>query len=69
MCPSIPDNLLLITSLNPSDIHEIIIRDDIPSIKPIMLKIVEKEIKPKLWLERRCRRAIRVVRFICLHAA
>ena len=34
-----------------------------------LMKIVEKEIKPKLWLERRCRRAIRVVRFICLHAA
>ena len=43
MCPSIPDNLLLIISLNPSDIHEIIIRDDIPNIKPIMLNIVEKE--------------------------
>ena len=48
MCPSIPDNLLLITSLNPSDMQEIIIRDDIPSIKPIMLNIVEKEISPKL---------------------
>jgi hypothetical protein len=33
--------------------------DQIPMLS--LAKIVEKEINPKLWLERRCRRAIRVV--------
>jgi hypothetical protein len=38
-------------------------------MRPKMLRIVEKEMNPKLCLDRRCRRAIRVVRFIYLHGA
>ena len=40
-----PDNLELIASLKPSDTQEIIIREAMPSIKPIILSKVEKEIK------------------------
>ena len=64
-----PDNLLFMALLNPSDTHEIMISDAIPSINPIMLSTVEKEIKPKLCLDRKCRKAIRVVRFIFLPGA
>ena len=64
-----PDNLELMTSLKPSDTQEIIIREEIPSIKPIMLRVVEKEIKPKLCPDHRWRKAIRDRNFIFLHYA
>ena len=59
-----PDNLDVMVSVKPSEMHEIMVRDAIPSINPIMLKKVENVIKPKLCFDRKCRMAIRVVRFI-----
>ena len=59
-----PDSLKLTISENPLEIQEIIIREAIPIVRPIILKIVEKEMKPKLCFDRRCRRATRVVSFI-----
>ena len=44
--------------------QDIIIREAIPIVRPIILKIVEKETKPKPCFDRKCRRATRVVRFI-----
>ena len=64
-----PDNLKFMILLKPSEMHEIIIRDAIPSINPIMLNKVEKEMKPKLFFDHKCRKAIRVVRFIYLLGA
>ena len=49
-----------------SDTYEIIMRDEIPIINPMILRTVEKEIKPKLCFDRKCRIAIRVVKFIYL---
>ena len=52
--------------MNPLEMQELIISDETPIINPIILKIVENEIKPKLYRDRRCRIAIRVVSFTYL---
>ncbi len=57
MWPSIFDNLLLIVDLKPSEIQDIIIKDERPNIKPIMLNIVENDIKPKLCFDQICLKA------------
>mgnify|MGYP003711465243 FL=1 len=44
--------------------QEIIIREAIPIVRPIILRTVEKEMKPKLCFDRKCRKATRVVSFI-----
>ena len=41
--------------------QEMIISDETPIINPIILNIVENEIKPKLYRDRRCLIAMRVV--------
>ena len=66
MWPSILDSFELIISENPLEIEEMIIREAMPIVRPIILKIVENEIKPKVYLDRRCRIAMRVVSFTVL---
>ena len=44
--------------------QEIIIREAIPIVRPIILRTVEKEMKPKLCFDCKCRMATRVVSFI-----
>ena len=69
MWPSIADNFILTISEKPRDIQEMMIRDAMPIVKPIMLKIVENDIKPKLCRDPKCRIAMRDVRFTNLPAA
>ena len=52
--------------MNPLEMQELIISDETPIINPIILKIVENEIKPKLYRDRRCLIAMRVVSFTIL---
>ena len=66
MWPSIPDSLKLTISENPLEMQEMVIKDAIPMVNPITLKIVENDIKPKLCRDRRCRIAMRVVNFTIL---
>ena len=47
--------------MNPLEMQEMIISDETPIINPIILNIVENEIKPKLYRDRRCLIAMRVV--------
>ena len=44
--------------------EEMIINEDTPMAKPTILRIVEKEIKPKLCRDRKCLIAMRLVNFI-----
>ena len=46
--------------------QEMIISDETPIINPIILRIVENEIKPKLYRDRRCLIAMRVLSFTIL---
>ena len=64
MCPSIADSFELTISEKPLEIQEMIIREEMPIVRPKILRIVENEINPKPWRDRRFRIAIRVVSLI-----